>query len=116
MKEEKINLNNSVSPTAHGQSQLDKLDKAKAKTYVQQQLHILGMYHISFFREPQIFCSVMIMSYNSSTHWEKLVCLICIERTVPRSGRRMPIEVKRRREGGRHANLFRNDHEMINLL
>jgi len=33
-------LNESVSPTTHGQSQLDKLDKTKAETYVQQQLHI----------------------------------------------------------------------------
>ena len=42
--EEEGNLNKSVGPTTHGQSQLDKLDKTNAKTYVQQQLHILGKF------------------------------------------------------------------------
>ena len=34
-------LDKGVRPTAHGQSQLDKLDETQAKTYLQQELHKL---------------------------------------------------------------------------
>ena len=34
-------LDKGVRPTAHGQSQLDKLDKTQAETYLQQELHKL---------------------------------------------------------------------------
>ena len=42
-----------------------------------------------------------------------IVIVIVFEPTVPRSGSRMPMEVKRRREGGKQANLSLDDYMMI---
>ena len=39
--ESQAHLDKGVRPTAHGQSQLDKLDKTQAQSYLEQELHKL---------------------------------------------------------------------------
>ena len=39
--ESQSHLDKRMRPTAHGQSQLDKLDKTQAESYLQQELHKL---------------------------------------------------------------------------
>ena len=45
--ESQAHLDKGVRPTAHGQSQLDKLDKTQAQTYLEQELHKLEEFVLS---------------------------------------------------------------------